>query len=282
MWNPFASAASKRPADVALHAAIARNDAQGVADALDSDAEVLARNKYGYSALEMARLLGRDALLAQLGYVNNRRIQLQAQEETFPQKRSISQFEAITGVRYFSHLRFDSYSVFKKAYRQCSWLQRYTAWGKELRWLGKWHADDRDEGHLADVSVRWIDQAIGYGLFAERKLEPLTYLGQYTGTVRQWSMRKRNHNAYCFHYPTSLWRLRIFMIDALDGGNEMRFVNHADAPNAEPAIQLDRGLLHVFFRTTKEIGYGEQICIDYGKDYWHRRLKIPDAQLAPR
>ena len=62
-------------------------------------------------------------------------------------------------------------------------------------------------------------------------------------------------------------------VDAQDGGNETRFVNHSDTPNAEPVTQLDRGILHIFFRTTRAVVYGEELTINYGKDYWQRRTK---------
>ena len=273
MWNLLKTPASKRAVDIALHRAIVNDDAMALQDALKASAEPLAKNKYGYSALEMARLLGRDELVAVLSSPTQRYIKFQGADDDFPSRITISQFEQVTGVKYYSHLRCDTPRTFGRVIRHCPWLQKYTAWGKEQRWLGKWHAKDRQEGYVADVSVRWIDDTVGYGVFAERDLPALTFVGQYTGILRQWYMTKGNHNAYCFHYPTPLWKLRTFMIDAMDGGNETRFVNHGDAPNCEPAIQLDRGLLHVFFRTTKTVAYGDQLLLDYGKDYWLRRSK---------
>lgn len=273
MWNPFKNPASKRAADVALHKAIVDDDLNAVQDALAAVAEPLAKNRYGYSAVEMALLLGRDELFRLLIISTKHRVKFQGIDDDFPKRITIPQFEQATGVKYYSHLRCDTPKTFRRVMRHCPWTLKYTAWGKEQRWLGKWHAKDRSEGHIADVSVRWIDDTIGYGLFAERDLPSQLFIGQYTGVLRQWYMTKRNHNAYCFHYPTPLWKLRTFMIDALDGGNETRFVNHGDTPNCEPAIQLDRGLLHVFFRTTKAVAYGDQLLLDYGKDYWQRRQK---------
>jgi hypothetical protein len=269
---PFLSL-PRRAIDRKLHRAIIDGDEPRALACLEQNADSNSRDRDGFSALEMARLLGRDRVSTKIAGPVQHQIKLQGVDDPYPRLISLEQFEEHFGVRYLSHLRFDSYLTFKRASRQCPWLLKYTALGTEHLWLGSWHAHERAAGHVADLSIRWIDETLGYGIFAERRIEPYTHIGEYTGVVKQWKMFQQNQNPYCFRYPSGAFKFRIYMVDAQEEGNETRFVNHSDSPNCEPVTALDRGLLHIFFRSTRVIEYGEQLCIDYGKDYWQRRRK---------
>lgn len=189
-----------------------------------------------------------------------------------PILRQITQeeWEELFQVRYLAQQRFQDTKTFRRAVRYCPLFFKGSL-GMEQRWLAKWYAQERREGKVAPVSTRWIDSEIGYGLFAEESFPLGTYIGYYTGVVRQWSLWKQNQNGYCFRYPSWFWP--IFMIDALKEGNEMRFVNHSDTPNLEVLSQLEDGVFYLFFRTRTAVLKGEQLTLDYGKDYWRRRTK---------
>lgn len=225
-------------------------------------------NYWSYTSNEMDRFLGKAPPLE----IGSRFVRMKGDQTVRPV--SVSEFEQLFGVTYFTHLRFPDFKTFKQVMRQTPWFSKFTEIGTERLWLGHWHEQDRNMGRVAPVSVRYIDDKMGYGLFAEAALPPFTYIGQYTGMITRWRVFRQNQNGYCFHYPSGRFHFKIFMVDALKGGNETRFVNHGDSPNAEPLTQLDRGMLHVFFRTTRKIEYGEEILINYGCDYWMRREKV--------
>lgn len=56
-----------------------------------------------------------------------------------------------------------------------------------------------------------------------------------------------------------------WVVDATAAGSLGRFMNHSCAPNAEARVVLGYGdWRHVCFFALKDIGEGEEVCIDYG------------------
>ena len=255
-----------REIDRLLHKAIIAGRQDQARELLGDGALLLARNKLGFTAQEMAHFLG-----CELGTKQPLQIRFQGKDEPSVKILSAEEFCNVTGVTYLKHLQFESYKVFKRVLHQCPWLLKHTSLGRQHRWFGALYGKEALGGKTIDASIRWIGEEVGYGLFAEKELKPQEFVGAYTGIMRQWHRFSPNHNEYCFHYPTGFWRMRIFMIDAEEAGNITRFVNHSDEANLEPVALLDRGLLHIFFRTARTIQVGEQLTVNYGPDYWRRR-----------
>ena len=124
---------------------------------------------------------------------------------------------------------------------------------------------------VANVSIRWIDDDVGYGVFAEEDFEAGTYIGEYTGQVRTLNRWRPDSNAYCLQYPTRLFSWKYFIIDAFKEGNETRFINHNDVPNLQLSCAVDRGLSHLIFFTNRKVKKGEELTFDYGPDFWRHR-----------
>jgi len=258
-----------RNIDRLLHKAIIAGKEEQARHLVGEGALPLARNSFGFTASEMAHFMG-----VALEPTEPLQIKFQGRDEPSVRILSCEEFRNVTGVTYLSHLQFENYKVFKRVLRQCPWLLKYTSLGRQHKWFGALYGKEVYEGKVADASIRWIDEEIGYGLFAEKELPPQSFVGAYTGILRQWHRFSPNHNEYCFHYPTGFWRMRIFMIDAEETGNITRFVNHSADGNLEPVALLDRGLLHVFFKTARTIEVGEQMTVNYGPDYWRRRQNL--------
>lgn len=180
-------------------------------------------------------------------------------------------FETLFHIHYLSNLKFASQAFMQKVISQCPYLLRNKWTGEQNLQLGQIYRGYIAAGYLADVSIRWIDPTMGYGLFAETTLPKGAYVGEYTGVVRQLHRLNPDPNAYSFHYPTKFWSLRYLIIDALLEGNELRFANHSDHPTMEPACAVERGLLHLLFFTKREVLPGEQLTFHYGSDFWRRR-----------
>ena len=130
---------------------------------------------------------------------------------------------------------------------------------------------------IADIDIAWVDDAVGYGVFARKPLEPETFIGEYTGTVRCIDKKAPDLNAYCARYPTKLFSKGYFVIDASNIGNEMRFVNHNDTPNLSAVYICDRNVLHLSFVAKEVIYPGDELTIDYGKDFWRKRTKVKNC-----
>lgn len=184
------------------------------------------------------------------------------------------EFQRIFHVKYLPTLQFQPVTLHEKAMKNIPWLLRYTPLGQEHRELGILYREQLIAGQVANVAIEWIDDEIGYGLFARVDLPPQSFVGEYTGIVRQIMRLYPDLNGYCIHYPTKFFSYNYLLIDAQRAGNEMRFVNHSDDPNLKPMCIIDSGLQHIVFFTTKPVACGQQLTFNYGSDYWRNRFKI--------
>lgn len=127
------------------------------------------------------------------------------------------------------------------------------------------------------VAIRYINENVGYGAFAEEPLKARQYIGEYTGIVRE---NLRNYfaplNNYCYEYPIPDPIGRSYVIDATQG-NFTRFINHSDSPNLKPLYAFLDGFYHLIFLAMRPIAPGEQLSYAYGSRYWY--LRSPPEKL---
>lgn len=234
---------------------------------------LLETDSLGFTALEIAQFLGKqrcvDILQPDLPH-HSVQVVLPGYHRTFNLNRD--QFVTTFGARYRSFLNFQTYDNLREAIRNAPWILR-SRFGDENRQLAMRFKDELQSGFVTSCTIKWVDDFIGYGLFTNETLKAGTYIGEYTGNVRRLYRFHPNQNAYCVHYPTKWWSWRYFTIDALKEGNELRFINHSLDPNVEAFTAIDRGILHEIFLAKRDIKAGEQLTVNYGADYWQRRLQ---------
>ena len=137
--------------------------------------------------------------------------------------------------------------------------------------LGQKYIEKINAAYIPHVSVRWISDKVGYGLFAEEKISEGSYVGEYTGIVRRNDRRYFEPlNNYCYEYPVDDEIGRSFVIDATQG-NLTRFINHSSKPNLKPVHVFYDGYYHLIFIALREIQKGEELSYDYGESYWYLR-----------
>lgn len=125
------------------------------------------------------------------------------------------------------------------------------------------------QGYVAPCTVRFINDAIGYGVFAEADIAPGQLVGEYTGRII--NTKDLKTSKYSWDYPVDHDQVGNPIktsLDAADAGNEMRFVNHDFQPNAEVQFIPQGGIWHVCYVATRPIKKGEQILTNYGTKYW--------------
>jgi hypothetical protein len=107
----------------------------------------------------------------------------------------------------------------------------------------------------------------GLGLFATRDISRDTEIVEYKGrrieTPRAKELEWVRANRYLFEI-NSRWT-----IDGSSRRNLARYVNHACRPNAEAVLTAGR----MVYRATKRIPEGNEITVDYGKEYFNLYLK---------
>lgn len=185
---------------------------------------------------------------------------------------SLKEFESQFKISYIPQLDFAKLSYFRKLSRKTAQFHRKGYLDDEQIWLGTYFREEILGSPLPPVRLRWIDAELGWGVFAERNLEPMEYIGQYAGMVRR-KRRIDSKNSYCFEMAIAPGERTRFTIDAFEQGGISRFINHSKTPNLSSALATVRDLSHVILFVTKFVSKGEQLCYDYGADYWKRRTQ---------
>ncbi|MBI2811880.1 MAG: SET domain-containing protein-lysine N-methyltransferase [Candidatus Melainabacteria bacterium] len=179
--------------------------------------------------------------------------------------------EKIFGIQYLGELSFSKPELKSKILKRCEKALRKGWITPRQKWLGHFYSEGLRGKISLDITIKWIDASIGYGVFTNTDIPAQTFIGEYTGVLRKRSLFGRWKNHYCFSYNIGESRLSSYVIDAEKSSNHTRFINHSHTPNLEPAGVYCDGLLHVIVFSTRLILAGEQLCYDYGEDYWKKR-----------
>jgi len=127
------------------------------------------------------------------------------------------------------------------------------------------------------IYLAFIDRHIGYGLFAEKDIVRMTYIGEYVGVVRRRSKKQDRTNSYIFSCTVGP-KETPYVIDAKERGNYVRFINHQVGPNCTSRWMIVDGLSHVIIYANKTIKKGEQLTYDYGPYFWRERPSPSDLE----
>jgi hypothetical protein len=196
--------------------------------------------------------------------------------ETEIKQYRLDEFWKISGQEYLSELEFKDEKTRQRILKQCFHASKNGYIDADRKWLGALYSREIRNHHIANVSIRWIDETLGYGLFAEEEIKAWEYIGEYTGVVRRHYPMIGSLNDYCFLYPTSIFYFGKHLIDGQHKGNEIRYSNHSDDPNSESISVFCDGLFHMILRAIKDIPLNAQITYDYGDRYWRSRPRNPN------
>ncbi len=111
----------------------------------------------------------------------------------------------------------------------------------------------------------------GLGLFAKVPIKKGECVIEYVGEVITATEANRRGGRYLFE--TSANR----HIDGTTRKNTARYINHSCRANCEPDTAAGR----VYISAIKNIKPGEELCYDYGKEYWNEYIK-PKGCLCPK
>lgn len=147
--------------------------------------------------------------------------------------------------------------------------------------LGLQFKDKILSGYVEDLSIQWIHQKIGYGVFANQPISKGSYVAEYTGMIRRNDLRRcfESINDYCVVYPVQDEIGKNFFLDAKDQGNIARFMNHSYNPNLQFVYVFCEGVYHRILIAEKSIKKGEQLLYNYGRSYWHVRSPPLEIRL---
>lgn len=116
--------------------------------------------------------------------------------------------------------------------------------------------------------IKFVNDAVGYGVFAENDIDKGIIVGEYTGHAIPVSEVKKiiNHDDSYTIGPT-----HGVVVDAKKCGNITRFINHSAKPNLLAVAFKNCGYPCIVLVTTEPIKKDQQLFFDYGEKYWDGR-----------
>lgn len=114
-----------------------------------------------------------------------------------------------------------------------------------------------------DYSVKVKRSKAGLGLYSEGEILKGKCIIEYVGRVLSPKEEYTITSQYLFEIHSKK------TIDGSSRSNIARYVNHSCRPNVEAEIRKGR----VFYMSRRKIRAGEELNIDYGKDFWEEYIK---------
>ncbi|ATZ81063.1 lysine methyltransferase [Bodo saltans virus] len=114
------------------------------------------------------------------------------------------------------------------------------------------------------LSIRYISNEIGYGLFAEQDFEEKDFVGEFCGTVTNSPPKESDKYNCSYKFESTL------VIAPRKYGNEMQFANHSSVKNNVDWDNTngDDEHIHIILIAIKKIKCGDEILVNYGESYW--------------
>lgn len=184
---------------------------------------------------------------------------------------TLAEFTSLTQTVWLRALDFDP-KILPKVLKTCAKLQNRGEVPIEQSWFGKYFQKELTSKTDPDVVIRWIDSSLGWGVFAGRNFKAMEFIAEYVGRVRK-RQRVDTQNSYCFEYILVPGTSSCFTVDAMDQGGVSRYINHSATPNLNSALASLELTTHIILHTNRAVAKDEQLCYDYGLDYWSKRTK---------
>lgn len=243
-----------------LHLAVL-DDRLDIIQALRRDSSLkLRRDMFGLCPIELAQLLNQKEAL--------RLLQPLSEVAAFPDLPQLDKFE------YLPHPIFETREGLEQVLAYVAKAKQEDKIPAEKIWMGIYFDKEIRKGIHPPVSIRLIDSEVGYGVFADKKIPPCTYVGEYTGVVQARKPKQLREKKHCLRY--TIWEgKKNFAIDAEEKGNFTRFINHSIKPNLGLQAIYWRGIPRMIFVALKEIRAGGQFTFDYGPLFWKQSRQMP-------
>ena len=185
-----------------------------------------------------------------------------------------------TPINYFSDVKVEQKiqkrfeRAWKRFYGKASSLLSKTRQKQFDAYFRQMEKEGGDERYCRRVSIRFINKKVGYGVFAKEDIPPYSTLHHYAGVLTV-----DDHIDSDADSTFGFSDLKKYSIDAMNGGNWTRFMNHADerhpTNNVVPWEYYHKeGPRIVFTSGCCGIKKGDQLLYSYGEDYWKAKGKF--------
>src|SRR5207253_2053661 len=139
-------------------------------------------NVFGLSPVEIAQFLHRKEALQILQHSN-----LDPLRPVLP---LLENFE------YLSHPVFETKEEFEQVLSYTAKAKQEDKIPAEKIWMGVYFDKELRKGAHPPVAIRHVDEEIGFGVFAEKKIAPCTFMGEYMGIIREKTAKQLREKKY--------------------------------------------------------------------------------------
>lgn len=235
------------------------------------------RNYWGLTAFELAAFLHKKKsveILSQGKVPQSDYLSQPNVEFTEPERVKNLHFD------YLTHPIFANVEVLEDILSHNHLLKQENKIPHNRIWMGIYYSKEIQFGFHPRVSVQWIDSEIGFGVFAEERIMPCSFIGEYTGLVQERQGKHKRESNYCVRYTNWPVGKKVYVIDAERMGNFTRHLNHSDNPNTTLVCASFRGLPRILIISLKEVPQGTQLTFDYGKTFWKQSPQLVKRLLS--
>lgn len=218
------------------------------------------RDVRGISPLDLADLLGREPFIRFWKGSGERQV-------------SIAHPERMSEIAHWPHVRFEDAQLLDEIADRTAQAKEQDEIPAEKIWMGVFFEQEIAEGAHPAVSIRWVSDAVGLGVFAGQPIPACSYVGEYAGLAVRKTRKNSRQRTYCVRYTT--WGKGAYLIDAETGGNFTRFCNHSARPNMALQSVYCRGMPRMILLSLRPIAEGEQLTFDYGAQFWKELDQTP-------
>ena len=254
-----------------IHKAVIDKDTHYLQKAFLENENLYCKNYWGHTPYQLAKFLGYENCMQILYPGAPITINVENRYDGCAEEYSRGHFQTIMGIEYTSYLQFKSEKFLNKVLKWCfKNIQQYFI-SEEERWRSAYYAKEVESGYTIDMSIKWINKNVGYGVISNIDISEGTYIGEYVGELITQRSTYFTSNNYLWEYAIPYIKKTPYLINAKYKGNYTRYINHSDSPNLKPIYIYNEGLLHICFVTIKDIHAGQQLLYDYGPKYWKNR-----------
>lgn len=188
-------------------------------------------------------------------------IQIIRPRYTFTTREEIRSLFSQLGIRYLDSMEYEYTDILKPNIAK---LLRNPAAYLELY---ETYCDDIKYNKFAPMCVAYINDDVGFGVFATASIKAGDFVGVYTGIVK--IKNDTDDTTYTWEHPGDPLHTKIKLAcDSTFAGNELRYVNHSFAANVKKVDILCNNRWYLCYIAQEDIALGEQLLVSYGLGYW--------------
>lgn len=126
--------------------------------------------------------------------------------------------------------------------------------------------EKKDDLFVKDLEVKKVNELVGWGVYAKKRIPKKTILTHYAGIIKKDS-RVNISNRHVFGF-TGTKKLQEWVVDSEHMTNIASLINHLKKGNIEAFEYYDESGPKIVFKTLRDIEKGEELTYDYGGEYW--------------